>query len=367
MAYLLLVIGLVILVAGADCLVRGAVSLATLAKVSPLVIGLTVVAFGTSAPELAVSAISSIKGDAAISLGNVVGSNLFNLLVILGLSAAIVPLSVSSQLVRLDVPLMVAASIAVWLAAVDGVISFFEGATMMVAFVTYTVFLVFAGRREASETSSGDDAAFTWKSTLLSLAWLVAGLVGLVAGAQLLVDNASSIARGWGVSDLVIGLTIVAAGTSLPELATSIAAALKGQRDIAVGNVVGSNVFNLLMVLSTAGMLSPAGIVVSPSVLQFDLLAMTLVAVLCLPMFISHATVSRGEAILMLALYGGYTAILIGDAMGVAGVSSAKQALAFVALPLSILAVSVIAWRDWRLNRSGTRIDFQHEPKSDRK
>lgn len=359
MTYILLAAGLVILVVGADCLVRGAVSLATLAKISPLVIGLTVVAFGTSAPELAVSAISSVKGDAAISLGNVVGSNLFNVLVILGLSAAIVPLSVSSQLVFLDVPLMIAASIAVCLAALDGVISFVEGVIMMVAFVAYTAFLIRVGRREASEPSSSDDATFTWKSTFLSLAWLAAGLVGLVAGAHLLVDNASSIARGWGVSDMVIGLTIVAVGTSLPELATSIAAALKGQRDIAVGNVVGSNVFNLLMVLSTATILSPAGIVVSPSVLHFDLLAMMLVAVLCLPMFISHATVSRGEAILMLALYVGYTAILIGDATGIAGIPSAKQVFAFIALPIGILVVSVIARRDWRHNRSGSRPDFR--------
>ena len=183
--------------------------------------------------------------------------------------------------------------------------------------------------------------------------------MGLVAGAHLLVVNASSIARGWGVSDMVIGLTIVAAGTSLPELATSIAAALKGQRDIAVGNVVGSNVFNLLMVLATAAMLSPAGIEVSPSVLRFDLLAMMLVAVLCLPMFISHATVSRGEAILMLALYVGYTAILIGDATGIAGVPSAKQVFALIALPISILVVSVIAWRDGRHNRSGSRRDVR--------
>lgn len=352
MSFVLLTFGLVILVVGADCLVRGAASLATLAKISPLVIGLTVVAFGTSAPELAVSAISSARGDAAISLGNVIGSNLFNVLVILGLSAAIVPLSVSSQLVRLDVPLMIAASIAVCLAALDGVITFGEGVMMMVAFVAYTGFLIRVGRREASEISCENEAAITWKSVFRSLAWLAAGLMGLVFGAQLLVDSASSIARGWGVSDMVIGLTIVAAGTSLPELATSIAAALKGQRDIAVGNVVGSNVFNLLMVLSTAAMLSPTGIVVSPSVLRFDLLAMMLVAVLCLPMFISHANVSRGEAFLMLALYVGYTAILIGDATGIAEIPFAKQVFALIVLPTGILAVSVIAWRDWQFTSS---------------
>ena len=334
MTYLFLALGLAILVIGADCLVRGAVSLAALAKITPLVVGLTVVAFGTSAPELAVSAISSVRGDAAISLGNVVGSNLFNLLVILGISAAIVPLSVSSQLVRLDVPLMMAASIAACAVAANGVVSFFEGAIMMFAFLTYTLFLIYAGRREASQSSSAAGPPVTPKSVVISLVWLAVGIAGLVFGAQLLVDNASAIARGWGVSDMMIGLTIVAAGTSLPELATSIAAAVRGQRDIAVGNVVGSNVFNLLMVLATAAMLSPAGIMVSPSVWQFDLLVMTFVAIICLPIFISQSTVSRGEAFMLLGLYAVYFAIIICDATGIAGVAHAKTGYVFVVLPI---------------------------------
>lgn len=347
MSYLLLAIGLVILVIGADCLVRGAVSLATLAKISPLVIGLTVVAFGTSAPELAVSIVSATGADSTIALGNVVGSNLFNVLVILGLSAAIVPLSVSSQLVRLDVPLMMVASIAICLVSVDGVISTTDAGMMIIAFSVYTGFLIIAGRREASASpkNENENVEIGWGKIVTSLVWLALGLAGLVSGAQLLVDNASSIARGWGVSDMVIGLTIVAAGTSLPELATSIAAAIKGQRDIAVGNVVGSNVFNLLMVLSTAAMFSPAGIVVSPSVLRFDLMAMMLVAVMCLPIFISHAAVSRGEAFLMLAIYGIYTAILIGDTLENAMAPVAKDAFIWGTLPGCILVLSLIAWR----------------------
>lgn len=345
MSYLLLAIGLVFLVIGADCLVRGAVSLATLAKISPLVIGLTVVAFGTSAPELAVSIVSATGADSTIALGNVVGSNLFNVLVILGLSAAIVPLSVSSQLVRLDVPLMMVASIAICLVSVDGVISTIDAGMMIIAFSVYTGFLIIAGRREASASPKNENVEIGWGKIVTSLVWLALGLAGLVSGAQLLVDNASSIARGWGVSDMVIGLTIVAAGTSLPELATSIAAAIKGQRDIAVGNVVGSNVFNLLMVLSTAAIFSPAGMVVSPSVLRFDLMAMMLVAVMCLPIFISHAAVSRGEAFLMLAIYGIYTAILIGDTLENAMAPVAKEAFIWGTLPGCILVLSLIAWR----------------------
>ena len=345
MTYLFLALGLAILVIGADCLVRGAVALAALARISPLVVGLTVVAFGTSAPELAVSAISSVKGDAAISLGNVIGSNLFNLLVILGISAAIVPLSVSSQLVRLDVPLMMLASIAACALAANGVISFTEGAIMMFAFVAYTAFLIYAGRQEASQPPDEVRPPFTRKSLVISLAWLAIGMAGLIFGAQLLVDNASAIARGWGVSDMMIGLTIVAAGTSLPELATSIAAAVRGQRDMAVGNVVGSNVFNLLMVLATAAMLSPAGIMVSPSVWQFDFLAMTFVAVICLPIFISQSTVSRGEAFLMLGLYMIYFAIIICDATGITGVAHAKTGYVFVVLPVCFVLVLFFALR----------------------
>ena len=264
MVCLLLLLGLVILVAGAELLVRGAVSLAELARISPLVIGLTVVAFGTSAPELAVSSISSLKGDSAIALGNVVGSNIFNVLLILGISALIVPLSVSSQLVKVDVPIMVATSIGVGFAALGGSISRIEGAAMLLRFVIYTAWLLRAGREESELASNGhqtesESKLVTTKPAAIQIfgnvGLLLSGLALLVLGARLLVDSATTIARDFGVSDLIIGLTIVAAGTSLPELATSIVAAIKGQRDIAVGNVVGSNVFNLLVVLSTASVL----------------------------------------------------------------------------------------------------------------
>lgn len=351
MVYLWLSLGLIVLVAGAELLVRGAAFLAELARISPLVIGLTVVAFGTSAPELAVSSVSSLNGDSSIALGNVLGSNVFNVLLILGLSAVIVPLAVSSQLVRLDVPIMIAASVGVGLAALDGAISRLEGCAMLVCFALYTAWLVRAGRKEMvpDEIQEGRAALqASPKKIVLNIGWLLAGLGLLVWGAQLLVDSATAIARDFGVSDLIIGLTIVAGGTSLPELATSLVAAIKGQRDIAVGNVVGSNMFNLLIVLATAGVLSRDGIAVPNSVFWFDIVFMVGVAMLCWPIFLSHAVVSRGEGALLLLLFFAYTGLLIADSMQVDWAERAKPVLVLAAVPAALIVVTVVAWRDHR-------------------
>jgi cation:H+ antiporter len=347
MVYLFLLLGLLVLVVGAEFLVRGAVALAEVARISPLVVGLTVVAFGTSAPELAVSAVSSLKGDSAIALGNVVGSNIFNVLLILGASAVIVPLSVSSQLVRLDVPIMIGASIFAWLAATDGSLGRGEAACMLLIFVMYTGWLIRAGRKE-SGTTAGDlvqPAKFSPQRMVINIAFLLLGLVLLVWGAKLLVDSATTIARSLGVSDIVIGLTIVAAGTSLPELATSIVAAIKGQRDIAVGNVVGSNVFNLLMVLATASVVSKSGVLVATEVLWFDIAVMLLTALLCWPIFFSHASVSRAEGVLMLFLYATYTALLIAASQQLPWAANAKTVFVFIVFPLVCVIVAGVAWR----------------------
>lgn len=347
MNYLWLLIGLVVLMLGAELLVRGAVALAELAKISPLVIGLTVLAFGTSAPELAVSAVSSLEGEAEIAFGNVVGSNIVNLLLILGLSAAIVPLSVSKRLLRVDVPIMVVASFAAWVAAMNGTISRLEGVAMLAAFFIYNAWLLHSTARdkrvakaaaaELGETADSDKVPIS-KFVLNALLVLI-GLGLLVVGAQLLVDSATNIARAIGVSDVVIGLTIVAIGTSLPELATSLAAAIKGERDMAVGNVVGSNLFNLLLVLSTASILAPTGIPVSQDVIWFDLAFMTLVALLCWPMCQTQMQVTRTEGITLALLYVAYASILVADAKGVTMVTTLKPILCYAIIPLLILGI----------------------------
>ena len=349
MNIIFLIAGLGLLVAGAELLVRGASGLAQLARISPLVIGLTVVAFGTSAPELAVSTVSSLNGNSSIALGNVVGSNIFNVLLILGLSAVIVPLTVASGLIRRDVPLLIVASFAVWGAAYDGVISRIEGIAMLTAFVGYTAWLIYGGLRE---TSTDDDAMGTegsssagWKRVVIHVVSVLAGLGLLVLGARWLVDSASVIARGLGVSDLVIGLTIVACGTSLPELATSIMAAVKGHRDLAVGNVIGSNIFNLLVVLGASATLAANGAPVERPVLLFDMALMVAVACLCWPMFLSHSTVSRGEGLLMLFLYTAYTVLLVAGASGWESASVMKSVFLLGVIPMSLVWVSVVALR----------------------
>ena len=264
----MLVVGFLALVGGAELLVRGASKLAAALGISPIVIGLTVVAFGTSAPELAVSVRAALfEGQADIALGNVVGSNIFNVLGVLGLSAAVASLVVAQRLVRLDVPIMIGASLLAFALALDGRVGRIDGALMLALGIGYTVLTVRLGRRESRAVEAEYAREFGERSKagghLVNAGLVLAGLALLVVGANWLVDGASAIARAFGVSELLIGLTVVAAGTSLPELATSVIAAVRGERDIAVGNVVGSNIFNLFIVLGASALAAPEGVAVA--------------------------------------------------------------------------------------------------------
>jgi cation:H+ antiporter len=317
MTWVMLAAGLVVLTIGADLLVRGASRLALLAGISPLVVGLTIVAFGTSAPELAVSVNAAMDGKADIALGNVVGSNIFNVLIILGLSAVVAPLIVHRQLVRLDVPLMIYASVLVWLFGQDGVLSFWEGAMLASMIVAYTVFLIVQSRRESAADQAavageaGDIPTPSAKEWIVNPLLVVAGLGMLVLGANWLVESAITIARGFGVSELVIGLTIVAAGTSLPELATSVMAAIKGERDIAVGNIVGSNIFNILCVLGFSTVIAGGDVPVSASLMSVDVPVMIGVALSCLPIFISGYVITRFNGFAWIGFYILYVAYML--------------------------------------------------------
>ncbi len=341
MSIVLVVAGLVLLVAGAEFLVKGASRLAGVAGISPLIIGLTVVAFGTSAPEMAVSVGAAWNGSADLALGNVVGSNVFNILFILGLSALIAPLVVAQQLVRLDVPLMIAASIVVWLMALDGVVARWEGALLFTGVVTYTVFLIRQSRRERSEAVLAEyEQEFAGADQGKQPVWLngvfiVAGLIGLVLGSRLLVQGAVAIAQYFGVSELVIGLTIVSIGTSMPEVATSVVASIRGERDIAVGNVVGSNLFNLLAVLGAAGALSVNGIAVSDKALAVDIPVMVGAAVICLPVFITGFVISRWNGLTFLALYLAYMLYLVLDAQGASWIGTYDDVLLHFVVPVT--------------------------------
>jgi cation:H+ antiporter len=308
--------GLALLVAGAEALVRGAGKLAISVGVSPLVVGLTVVAFGTSSPEMAVSVQSAMAGKVDIAIGNVVGSNIFNVLFILGVCALIAPLMINRQIIRQEVPIMIGASLLLVGFMFDGAINRVEAIIMFVLLVAYTVFLVVQSRREskASQAEGADDIdmSSTWdRHWGVQIVLVIVGLVLLVQGSNLFVEAAIIFAKSIGVSELVIGLTIVAAGTSMPEVATSIMATIRGQRDIAVGNVIGSNTFNILGVLGVTGIVAPTSLAVAPSILTFDMWVMLAVAVACLPVFFTGREIARWEGAVFLGYYMAYTAYLI--------------------------------------------------------
>jgi cation:H+ antiporter len=318
MTALLLIAGLATLVAGAELLVRGASRLAAAAGISPLVIGLTVVAFGTSAPEMAASLGASLTGTADLALGNVVGSNIFNVFGILGLSALVAPLGVAVRLVRIDVPILLVVSLVVAGMAANGAIARWEGMLLLAFISGHTVWLVRAARRDgrAAEREFAAAAPSGGASTAAAVAAVVLGLAALVLGAGWLVDGAVAVASGLGVSERVIGLTLVAVGTSLPELATSVVAAVRGQRDIAVGNVVGSNLFNLTAVLGLAATASPAGVAVAGQALRIDLPVMVLTALICLPVFFTGFEISRREGLAFLTALAAYLGWVVADAVG---------------------------------------------------
>ncbi len=416
---LILATGLALLVAGGELLVRGASSVAAAFGISPLVIGLTVVAFGTSSPEMAVSIRAGLSGDPDIAVGNVVGSNIFNVLFILGICALILPLVVSLRLVRREAPIMAGVSILLLLLSLDGRIGFLDGALLFAGIVVYIVWLIVQSRKETAARAAVAEAttidAIAVKSPLwlggaaavaalatagYVLGWfsivvtgfvvvgaglfiagslfgkggttkggdiahqvgfIAAGLGVLVLGSDYLIASSTSIARTFGVSDVIIGLTIVAAGTSLPEVAASIIATIRKERDIAIGNVVGSNIFNILGIIGLSAMVTPGGLSVHPLIIRFDMPVMIAVAVACLPIFFTGFAIARWEGVLFLGSYIAYTLFLILVATRNPALETFTSAM-LLALPL--IAVTLIwtsvqffrAWRNTRSPKSGSEV-----------
>ncbi|WP_435102065.1 calcium/sodium antiporter [Arhodomonas sp. AD133] len=356
MSIVLFITGLVCLIAGAEALVRGASRLASAFGVSPLIIGLTVVAFGTSAPELAVSIKSALSGQAGIAVGNVVGSNIFNVLFILGLSALIVPLTVSQQLVRFDVPLMIALSVVLLLLSLDQALTRLDGLMLVAGLFAYVAFLLFQSRRSSAGTpeaheaggATGGDQPVGWAR---NAGLIVGGLVLLVLGSRWLVDSAVTFAGLMGVSELIVGLTIVAAGTSLPEVVTSIIAALRGERDIAVGNVVGSNIFNIMAVLGITCIVAPNGVTVSPAAVHFDIPVMIAVALAALPIFFTGGIINRAEGIVLLGYYIAYTAYLIMAAAQHDALPAFSAVMLYFVAPLTAITLIVVTIQELRASR----------------
>lgn len=348
--------GLGLLVLGGELLVRGASRLALALGLSPLVVGLTVVAFGTSAPEMAVSVQSAQRGEIDLALGNVVGSNIFNALFILGISAVVAPLIVNIQLIRQEVPVMIGASVLLIVLALDGRVGFFDGMLLFGLLIVYTVVLVVRSRRESAQARAEYEhelpAPRGWdRHWSVQMLLVVAGLVLLVLGSRLLIDAAVTVARALGVSELIVGLTIVAAGTSLPEVATSVMATIRGERDIAVGNVVGSNTFNLLGVLGFTAIAAPGALPVPPSMIAFDLPVMLAAAVACLPVFLTGRTIARWEGVVFLGYYVAYTAYLVLAAQRHDGAEALRDVMLYFVVPLTVLTLAVSVWRHARASQ----------------
>ncbi len=351
MTIVTLVAGLILLVAGAEGLVRGASRIALSFGISPLVVGLTVVAFGTSSPEMAVSVSAVRSGASDIAIGNVVGSNIFNVLFILGVCALVVPLVISWRLVRLEVPLMIGVSILLWVFILDGEIARWEAAILFAGAIVYTLWAIRASRKEnavAQEMSApGAEPPDTPSPWYINLGYVAVGLVLLVVGSNWMVGSAVEIAEGFGLSELVIGLTIVAAGTSLPELATSVLATIKGERDIAVGNIVGSSIFNILWVLGLSGLVAKNELQASSFLQNVDVPVMILAAAICLPVFFSGRNLMhRYEGFVFIVGYVLYVTYLVWNSSDSGAPGWYAPAVWFALVPPAVAVVLITAWRD---------------------
>lgn len=315
----LILVGLVALVAGAELIVRGGSKVAAGLGVAPIIIGVTVVSIGTSTPELAVGIEAAVQGNGSLAIGNIAGTNVVNLLLILGLSAALRPLEMHTQTLRLDLPVMVGAAVLVAVLAWGGSISRGDGVLLAALAIVYTLVIVRIARRERPfvqqeydrEYATPSDAPETPSRFVLHGALLLVGIAIVVVGADLLVDGAAGLARARGISEAVIGLTIVAIGTSAPELVTTVVSTVRGERDIAVGNLLGSSVFNLLLILGITAVVPAGGLAVEQDLIRVDLPVMVAVALLCVPVFYSGRRVSRAEGLGFMALYGAYLAYLL--------------------------------------------------------
>lgn len=303
MEYVLLILGLALLIKGADFFVDGASSIAAKLRVPSLIIGLTVVSFGTSAPEAAIGISASVSGESAISLGNVIGSNLFNLLPVIGITSLVIPLTAESDVIKRDMPVNIFATGALAITVIDGVIKRYEAALFLAALAVYLFFVIRKALRNPIETSGGRQ--LSW---LLSSLYVIGGLFAVVIGGDVVVDNAKLIAASLGMSETLIGLTVVALGTSLPELVTSLVAARKGKAGIAVGNAVGSCLFNVLFILGITGVITPLRV---DSELLTDV---TFLAIVTLTVYLFAARgkrIGRIEGAICVILYAIYTAFII--------------------------------------------------------
>ncbi len=306
------ILGLILLIVGGEVVVKSSSKIASSLGVSPLIIGLTVVAFGTSAPELGVSLMATLNGNADIAVTNVVGSNIFNLAFILGLCGLVAPLIVNLQLLKLDIPFSILITGALFLISREGVIGKLEAIGLILTLVFYTIWLVWASTKERGEAASKDpivksDINSKTNTRVFNFLIFIIGIGVLVFGSRFLVQGASDLAIRAGIPEAIVGLTLVAAGTSFPELVSSLMATIRGNTDIAIGNVIGSNIFNILLILGTSAFTSENGLKVPASVIKYDIPVLLGVSILSFPLLITGRKVVRLEGLLLLLCYIGYS------------------------------------------------------------
>lgn len=314
----IMLLGVAILAVGADVFVRGSSGLAERFGISQFVIGLVIVGFGTSTPELAVNISAALKGSTDIAVGNVVGSNIANVGVILGIAAMIAPLAVKLRMVKVELPIMIAISFALWALALGGALTRIEGVLMLAAFGAFLLFLLKTSKDEPADVQGEfESTVIHHRSMPRTIVYIIVGLVMLMGGGYLCVGAAVDLARDLGMSELVIGLTIVAIGTSLPELASSAAAAWRGNADIAIGNVIGSNIYNILFILGLTAVVTPLP-TTGVTLMSFDLPVMIGFALVLVPMMLMGKRITRWNGALLLIAYAAYVWVLIERSAGTA-------------------------------------------------
>ena len=310
------VVGLGALVAGAEVMVRGATKIAARLGISPIIVGLTVVAIGTSMPEMAIGVVSASEGSGALAVGNVAGANAINLMFVLGLSALILPLAIEMRTLRSELPVMAGVAILLWVLAADGVLSRGDGFVLLTGAIVYTCAVVWAARRETREAAAEFDhtyptVATSGRHTVLHVGMMLGGIAIIVLGAQWLVDAAVGLARAFSVSDALIGLTVVAIGTTAPELVTTVVSTVRGERDIAIGNLLGSSIYNVLLILGVTCLVPARGLQLPSALVRVDIPIMVAATLACIPIFITGRRVGRVEGGAMVAAYLAFVVFLL--------------------------------------------------------
>tara|TARA_R110000868_G_scaffold383578_2_gene650594 strand:- start:10189 stop:11274 length:1086 start_codon:yes stop_codon:yes gene_type:complete len=349
MTVLLFIGGLVSLIGGAELFLKAVDHFGLKWGVSPVIMGLTVVAFATGAPELAISIKAASSGSADLVLGNIIGSNIANILLILGITSLIAPINITRRIIRIDVPIVIGASLLLFILAFDGVLSSFDGIILISGLVAYSIFTYFQIRKgKEDETDvfefaeSVDDLAKGSFFYIKNISFLLVGLALIVLGSNWMVDSAVTIARLFGLSELVIGLTIISIGTSLPEVATSLSAARKGNADIAVANVMGSNLYNILLTLGLTLIIAPNFLDVSQKAIDFDLPFMLAVSIVCIPIFVAGFNLTRMDGFLFLFYYFSYLVYLTFDAIESSFIQQIESIFIWVVIPATII---YMIWR----------------------